>query len=176
MIGLVTAISSVVIALCALSLSIWQGMATRKHNRLSFRPHLTTWANSNAEKGFYSVELINNGIGPAVIEDFSIKVDGKQVSGEGAELVEKALKIALPNLQYHSQQSYLAKGYSMAPKERCTVLAVQFMGKPLPSREVIEHALNKGELEICYKSFYDETFRFSTHEDESKEPSKPLQE
>lgn len=168
MMELVTGISSIVIALCALGLSVWQACVARKHNKLSFKPHLSLMTHRDAEKGFYSVELINNGIGPAVIEDFSIKVDGKQVAGEGTEPLEKALKIVLPNLHYLSKQSYLAKGYSMAPKERCTVFAVQFTGKPMPTKEFIEHALNRGDLEICYKSFYEETFRFSTHEDESK--------
>jgi hypothetical protein len=173
MIGLVTGISSVVIALCALGLSVWQGMVARKHNKLSFRPHLTTWSHSDAEKGFYVLELINNGIGPAVIEEFSIKVDGKLISGDGAECIEKALKIVLPNLPYKAQQSYLAKGYSMAPKERCTVLAVQFLGKPLPSKEFVEHAFTRGDLDISYKSFYDEKFQFSTQEEKSNKPSQP---
>ena len=167
----VTGISSAVIALCALGFSIWQGILARKHNRLSFRPHLTTWTHSDAEKGFYTVDLINNGIGPAVIEEFSVKVDGKLVSGDGTEPIAKALKIVLPNLPYRSHQSYLAEGYSMAPKERCTVFAVQFLGQSLPSKEFVEHAINRGDLEISYSSFYDERFPFSTQEEKSKKLS-----
>jgi hypothetical protein len=160
-------ISSAVIALCALGFSIWQGKQTQKHNRLSFRPHLTTWSHSDAEKGFYAVDLINNGIGPAIIENFSIKVDGKPISGDGGEKIEKALKVLLPNLNYRSQHSYVAKGYSMSPKERCTVVAVQFLGPQLPSREFVENALNRGELEISYRSFYEEIFHFSTQEEKA---------
>lgn len=158
--GLVTGISSAVIALCALVFSICQGMQARKHNRLSVRPDLTTWEEKDAEKGFYGVELINNGIGPAVIEEFSVKVDGKLVSGDGSEPIVKAMKIVLPNLQYQSQQSYLGKGYVMAPKEQRTVFAVQFLGHPLPSMEFVEHAIKRCNLEITYKSFYGEKFRF----------------
>jgi len=106
--SVITGISSAVIALCALGLSIWQGCLARTHNRLSVRPHLTTWTHSDADKGFYVVELINNGIGPAIIEEFTVKVDGGLVSGDRSEAIENALKIALPNLPYRSQQSYLA--------------------------------------------------------------------
>jgi hypothetical protein len=171
--SVITGISTGVIALCALGLSIWQGILTRTHNRLSFRPHLTTWTHSDAEKGFYAVELINNGIGPAVIEEFSVKVDGKLVSGDGAEVIGKVLKIVLPNLPFKAQQSYLAKGYSMAPKERCTIFAVQFLGQSLPSKEFAEQAINRGDLDISYKSFYNERFSFSTQEEKSKKPSQP---
>lgn len=171
--SVITGISGAVIALCALGLSIWQGCLARRHNRLSFRPHLTTWTCSDAEKGFYMVELINHGIGPAVIEDFSVKVDGRLVPGNGSERLEKALKIVLPNLSYQSQQSYLGVGYVMAPKERCTVFAVQFIGQSLPSKEFVEHAINRGDLEISYKSFYHELFLFPTQEEKSKKLSRP---
>jgi hypothetical protein len=158
----ITGISSTVIALCALGFTIWQGMQTRKHNRISYRPHLTTWTHRNTEKGFYAIELINNGIGPAVIENFIVKVDDKRISGDGTEPMEKALKIVFPNLAYQSHQSYVALGYSMAPKERCTVVAVQFLGQQFPSKEFVEHALSRGDLEISYKSLYEEVFQLST--------------
>jgi hypothetical protein len=166
-------ISSVVIALCALGISVWQGIQTRKHNKLSFRPHLTTWTHSNIEKGFYAIELINNGLGPAIIESFTVKIDGKQISGEGAEPIEKALKILFPNHTYQSHHSYVAKGYSMAAKERCTVVAVQFTGPHLPSPEFVEHAINRGELEISYKSFYEEVFHLFTQKEKLNKPLQP---
>jgi len=61
----------------------------------------------------------------------------------------------------------------MAPKERCTIFAVQFTGQPLPSKELAEHAMNRGDLDIVYKSFYDEQFLFSTQEEKSKKLSQP---
>jgi len=167
----ITGISSTVIALCALVFSFWQGAQIKKHNMLSFRPHLTTWTRQNSDTGFYTVELINNGIGPAIIEDFVLKVDGKRISGDGTEPIEKALKILFPNLSYQSNHSYLAKNYSMAPKERCVVVSVQFSGPQLPSSEAVEHALNRGDLEISYKSFYEENFHYSSQEEKSNKPA-----
>ena len=167
----ITGISSTVIALCALVFSFWQGAQIKKHNRLSVKPHLTTWTHRNSDKGFYAVELINNGIGPAVIEDFVLKIDGKRISGDGTEPIEKALKILFPNFSYQTNHSYLAKNYSMAPKERCTVVSVQFVGPQFPSPEVVEHALNRGDLEISYKSFYEEDFYYSSQEEKSSKPA-----
>ena len=54
--NVVTGISSVLIALCALGYTIWQGKKAQRHNKLSFRPHLTSWTNEDADKGFYTVE------------------------------------------------------------------------------------------------------------------------
>lgn len=169
----VTGISTTVIALCALALSIWQGIQTRRHNRLSFMPHLTTWSNRDAEKGFYRIELINNGIGPALIEEFLVKVDGKVISGQGTEPIEKGLKIIFPNLDYTSLHGYVAKNYSMAAKEKVTIVAIQFLKQPFPSPEFVEHAYNRVSLEIAYKSFYEEQFHFSTQEEKSNKQMQP---
>ncbi len=163
-------ISSAVIALCALIFTIRQFAQARKHSRLSFRPHLTTWTDQDAAKGSWGLELLNNGLGPAIIETFVVKVDGKNISGDGAEPIEKALKILFPNFAYHARQSYLAKGYSMSAKERCTIVAVQFLGPQLPTAEFVGHAINRSALEISYKSFYDEIFYFSTEEESSNKP------
>lgn len=170
-----TGVSSCIIALCALIFTIWQGIQARKHNKLSYRPHLTTWTHSNADKGFYAVELINNGLGPALIEDFLVKVDGKVIPGEGTGPIEKALKILFPNHIYKSSHAFVAKGYSMAAKEKCTIVAVQFMKQPWPTREFVEHAIKRGNIEIIYKSFYKEPFRLSTEEEKSNEQIQPTQ-
>ena len=104
-----------------------------------------------------------------------VTVDGKIIKGEGAEPIEKALKIIFPNYNYQSHQSYVAKGYSMAAKEKCTIVAVQFTEQPWPTREFVEHAFNRGDIEIVYKSFYEEPFRLSTKEKKSNKQIQPTQ-
>ena len=155
-------VASIIIALCALVFTIKQGSQARKHNSLSVRPFLTIWTRQYSEKGLYEVELINNGLGPALIEKFTVKVDGKVITGEGTEPVEKALKVVFPNHNYQSHQSYVDKGYSMAPKEKCTIVAIQFTDQPWPTPESVSQAFNRAELEVAYKSFYEEPFLLST--------------
>ena len=158
-------ISSCIIALCALIFTTWQGFQARKHNKLSYRPHLTTWVHSDADKGFYVVDLINNGLGPALIENFILRVDGKIIPGEKTEPIEKALKILFPNHNYNCYHSFVSKGYSMAAKDKRTIVSVQFTNPPFPTSEFVEHALNRGDIEISYKSFYNEIFRLSTKDE-----------
>lgn len=109
--------SSAIIAFCALGPTIWQARVMRHHNKLSVTPHLTTWSHSDKTSSRYVVELLNNGIGPALMSSFQIQVDGQSIIGEGAEPIEKALKILLPQYQYASYLSYVSKGYMMDAKE-----------------------------------------------------------
>src|SRR3989338_4510805 len=109
--------SSAVVAVCALGLTVWQAAITRRHNRLSVTPHLTTWTQFEQATGRYSIEILNNGIGPALIKSFSVQVDGQPIVGEESEPIEKALKVLFPQYSFQSSQSYMARGYMMSPKE-----------------------------------------------------------
>ena len=163
----ITGISSAVIALCALAYTVWQGKQAQKHNKLSYRPHITSWSHRNTDKGVYAVEVMNNGLGPALIESFTVKIDGKVISGEGTEPIETGLKILFPNAQYQSHQAHMGKGYSMAAKEKCTIVAVQFSGATPLTKEAIEHTFNRADLIIKYKSYYEEEFIFSSEDEKS---------
>ena len=104
-----------------------------------------------------------------------IKVDGKVISGEGTEPIEKALKILFTSHTYKSHHAFVAKGYSMAAKEKSTIVAIQFINQPFPTREFVNHAMKRGNIEIIYKSFYKEFFRLSTSDEKSnKQISRPL--
>jgi hypothetical protein len=150
----IAGLSSAVIALCAFGITIWQVHITRRHNKLSVTPHLTTWAHSDKVKNMYSVELLNNGIGPALINSFQIQVDGHPIIGEGNEPMEKALKILFPQYQYSSGQSFLSKGYMMSAKETRNLITIQFYGEKFPTPEEFEHATKRARLIIGYESIY----------------------
>lgn len=94
------AIASFSVALCAFVFSFWQAKIVRDHNKISVKPHLTTWNSVDHDNGIYVVHVLNNGIGPALINKFEIRVDNKVISGDGTEPIEKALKILFPNQPY----------------------------------------------------------------------------
>ena len=148
--------SSAVIAVCALGFTVWQAAITRRHNKLSVTPHLTTWTQSEQATGRYSVEILNNGIGPALIKSFSVQVDGQPIGGEGSEPIEKALKVLFPQYSFHSSQVYMARGYMMSPKEARSLVTVQFFGERFPGQEEVDHAMKRTRLLIEYESIYGE--------------------
>lgn len=150
----IAGLSSAIIALCAFGLTIWQACITREHNKLSVTPHLTTWTYSDKAKNIYVVELLNNGIGPALIDSFQIQVDDHPIIGEGTEPIEKALKILFPQYQYSSWQSFVSKGYMMSPKETRNLVTIQFHGERLPTPEEVEHATKRARVLVEYESIY----------------------
>ena len=69
-----------IIAISALGLATWQGLAQRKHNQLSVKPHLVLERTVNNLSPQVTIILSNNGTGPAIIKDFQIYLDGEAVT------------------------------------------------------------------------------------------------
>jgi hypothetical protein len=165
--GEITATASLTIALCALLFSAWQGYQTRRHNRLSVSPRLTTWIDSSENQGEHSVELMNNGIGPAVIKSFELAVDGKDIQGEQEEKIKNAVKIIFPTEKYTITAGYLGGGYVMAAKESRTLVSLKFLLGSMPSGEEFKKKLSRTSLKIKFESMYGESFELKTEGMES---------
>jgi len=159
---LVTAVASVIIVFLAFFTSVWQGIVARRHNRISVKPHLTTWTESKPEEGVYRIELINNGIGPAIIRQFEVKIDGNKVPGVGTQLIESGLKILFPNYTYESYQSYVTDGYVMAKNENRELVRVKFVSDNQPTPDAVKKTFERADLLIEYESMYGEKFSLST--------------
>lgn len=159
--------ASVIIALCALIFTLWHAHQVRKHNRISVTPHLATWTHTDQDNHSVVVELMNNGIGPAMINFVELRVDDKPVVGEETELVSKALKILFPNYEYTSHQSYFSDGYVMAEKEKRPFVAVKFFGERVPTAEEVSHAMKRSRLIIEYQSMYGRCFCLDSGEEKS---------
>jgi hypothetical protein len=73
------------VSILALVVSINSAAATREHNRLSVRPHISLSFNAN-DKGAGWIRTIS-GAGPAIINTFEVTVDGKPVQTWDAVLM-----------------------------------------------------------------------------------------
>jgi hypothetical protein len=163
----VAGISSAIIAFCALGLTLWQACVMRRHNKLSVQPYLTTWVHRDEGPSHFIlvVDLLNNGVGPALIKTFKVFVDGHEIKGQEDEPMQKALKLLFPQYIYQSNQSFMSDGYMMSPKESRNLVTIKFTGSNLPKTEEIEHAKNRVNISIRYESIYRESQTFDTSKD-----------
>ena len=152
----IAGLSSALIALCALGFTYWQVCISRRYNKLSVIPYLTTWSNLEYEKGTYTVNIMNNGVGPALIKSFQIFVDGQKVDGYGLGLIEKALTILFPAHKYNSYKAFLSDGYMMASNEKRVLVSIQFVGLSYPKTEEIDQVNKRVKIVIDYESIYSE--------------------
>ena len=144
------AIASVIVALSAFGVAIWQGWLTRRHNILSVRPKLQI--NVNTLSGlFYHLE--NQGLGPAIVNDFKIKY--------GDTVIENPLEDPYPKIFDEKLYGYEYKfnipriGASILPNSKNKLLFSLVPVKPLGEpKEVLGLIYRTLIFEISYKSMY----------------------
>lgn len=75
----VISLCAAIVALCSLSVSIFEARATRRHNRNSVRPILQLHRIWHHEGGRTGVRLSNRGLGPAIVTSSKVWIDGGEI-------------------------------------------------------------------------------------------------
>jgi len=91
--GVVVAICATVIAVVSLAVSVYEARATRRHNRISVRPFLELRVGLSQGRTA-GLQLINAGLGPAVITRTALTLDGQPLG----EFSESSVNVLRSNL------------------------------------------------------------------------------
>ncbi len=174
----IIATASVVIAGCALLFTAWQGMETRKHNKLSVRPILTGETfdaeRYSVEKDIrrVSLEIINSGIGPAIIKSFVLIFDDEEIARNDVNAYCNFMKQKLRGMKGIKGVEdidklglgFLMCGSVMKEGDRQMIWDIKYINKDDPQNDNIA-TLYKITLIVEYQSVYDgDVFTFDTRE------------
>lgn len=157
------------VSICALLLTINQAVMTRKHNRLTVRPHLTSFTDNVPHPSFGGISLIkmslsNNGIGPAVVKSFQPMLDGVPLDPENFDELLSIAKRELPVslLDQGCRFSLFRKGYVMAKDESMSVAEIAYAPTIHDDPKALEAALQRFHLKVDYESIYEEKFSYDS--------------
>ena len=159
-------IASIVIALCALFLTIYQGIQTRYHNRLSVLPYLQIVHSSTSSKqDYYSIYIENKGMGPARITGIEANVGNEFIrfneeinySSIFNSLKKKGIvDVDMSNINFTSfgPNAYIDEG------EKVYLMQLQ-SNSSKESKENFIKAINSIDFLFCYSSVYGDQFYIS---------------
>lgn len=157
-----------VLALCALFLTCWQTIGMHRHNKLSVQPHLTTWANQDDNGGFYIVrfELLNNGLGPAIMKHFEVFFDGKKIGSNFDKLtLEKNIENILkqcPGIIRHTI-STIGLDFPVPANYKETLLEIHVPTHTQFDKKPYQEFIDKFDAEFYYQSMYGQKFFYHTY-------------
>jgi len=186
-------IAPILIALCALALSIQQGCASRKQskedaqdgarsrehektlfeetqrqNRLSCQPHLTShsYADSREDGVYMSYSVNNHGLGPAFIKDVQLFLD-EQPFELGRAPIKAIANAVFGNLEGFDvkKHSWMKPGYAFPEKAAYSYGLFFFKGMSEETYAETEDAFERMQIRIEYESIYGERFVFNSRED-----------
>ena len=150
----IVSLSAIIIAIASIGVTIWQGIETRKHNRLSVRPGLEI--TFGLDKDNFGYFLTNNGLGPAIITYKKLFVDGKEVHYTGFSGYDEFIsKLGLNDHKVSHTGIYPGKTIKANEK----VYIIRFFLKEKDNVEtLLPNIYNRVNIEIGYKSMYDESY------------------
>jgi hypothetical protein len=149
---------TLVIAVAAIGLAIWEGAENRRHNRLSVQPRLAGAVDAGRESAAEYVRMTveNTGLGPAVVKTFRIYWDGvprdtiKPSSSTQWQTVIEAVADARTQVTARG----LSRGYYFPPGRQHTVFDAR-RTSPSPEGEgALARVLDRLAVQICYCSIY----------------------
>jgi hypothetical protein len=127
-------------------------METRRHNRLSVRPKLEL--SFNAGKDNFGFNVVNNGLGPAVITGLTIRVDGQKAdySGYLDDILGKM------NLQGRLlKKSAIDSGSTLTAGGNAVIFICKFQDND--DREaILKNVYSRISIQMKYADMYDEPF------------------
>ncbi|PSS51672.1 hypothetical protein [Pseudomonas sp. BBP2017] len=120
----VVAFASVFVACVAVRLSARQIKMHEQHNRRMATPHLSAWNSTDVETRSYCFTLENNGLGPAIIREVCLWVDGVQLQGEGPDLLEAASRRLFGAIPYEQHAEWFIVGEFIPPGKKFNTTTV----------------------------------------------------
>jgi hypothetical protein len=155
--------SSAVISVCALFLTSYQVWATRKHNKLSVQPRLTTYRHIERDVADEKVirvfaGLRNSGLGPAYIQSFEILVNDVPFLITETEDFYKLINQSLTATLVQSRIEVLRKNHVLSKDEKADLIDL----KILDGTALTLIQLEEFHVRVIYESAYGDTFTYDS--------------
>src|SRR3982751_4322265 len=157
-------IAAAVIALAALGFSLYEGRATRKHNRLSVKPFLVDVIRISPAHTRMCLIVKNNGLGPAIIRQWSLLVDGKPYKELGITQWQQLTQHL--GLSGAVNYSYFEPYHALATGDFEELVGMEVKSYSQDSADLFRAALRRLTVIMVYESMYQETFRFEFQGDQ----------
>ena len=163
--------AALLVSICALFLTISQAMATRKHNRLTVRPHLATYTDNKADLEragvrIIKIEITNSGLGPAIIKTFEPLLDGEPLKADDPDdlfpVVRKTIPANLIDDECHI--TVLRPGHVLANDEVVTIAHLAIVPTIHDDPKALKEALDRFHIRVRYESGYEESFAYDSRE------------
>lgn len=169
--------AALVISVCAVVLTLASASATRKHNRLSVRPHMATFTTRGPDKDDSSVYVVavtlrNCGLGPAIIRKFEVLLDGVPVAVEKPDDLFPIFDETIKAEKVVSKCNFavLHPDHAMAKDEVVPVATVAIRPPFYPE---MEDDLQRFHLRVTFESMYGESFCYDSRDHRRQLDTRP---
>lgn len=166
-------LSAMMISLLTLIIFIYQTNIMRQQSRLSVTPRLSFNQQETTNDSIYTYRnnMINKGLGPAIVESVTIIYKGERIDMRFSDFFEKYFP-RFPEFATLQSDTRLSKGSTLSQGESVNfftlVAPLQTIDAFRDYLEVEDDAL-PFDIEVIYRSIYKERWKMYLHSDEPLE-------
>jgi hypothetical protein len=156
--GIETSLSicAIFISLVSLLATFWQADLTRMHNMLSVRPRVLATHYLSGPDDKNGIYISNSGLGPAIITNLQVVINGKTFNGLGRNKWPEALNSIHIGGNCFLQAWPLEESI-LKSSEEVALLEVAKEKPPVCTQSLLKLLVQYGvKIKINYKSMYDE--------------------
>jgi hypothetical protein len=152
----------IVVSLCAISLTVFQAMTTRRHARLSVQPRIEWRITEDATRGTIELSLANVGFGPGTLRGLAFVIDGQPIPAVDLEACQEVSR----RIGRHDEAKWdtrcfaNAHDYVLRPGDTATIYA----SAPVAALADTDHAADLVDYRrfgasATYCSFYEDCWQ-----------------
>ena len=151
------------VAICALFLTVYQAYLSRRYNRISVAPKLSSFASRDSDQGLgeIHIKLCNNGLGPALIENFKFVLDDDDLCFEDSSEALDFLTDLVGIIQTRCAITTLTRDTILKTGEEVSIIHVTFLEDEGRGWAHIESLVDRLAINVKYQSMYGEQFEYS---------------
>lgn len=162
----VIALGSLIVAICAIAISICEGRQTRHHHRLSLKPSLVLHTNKGNNPTIIEAKLVNAGLGPAVIKHTTILISGRVLEGSIEQMIELVVNTCTEGLKVKQQVcGSMTPGFILRAAEEHLVLRVQLNDQETCGPKKLGESFDILDIVVEFESFYGESYIYDSRDD-----------
>ncbi len=150
---LITSVCAVVVAICALLVSIWQGYLNRKHYRLSSMPFISVCKAPNGE-----LKIENSGTGLAILKEFTFIINETEFDGTDPEYWKKLHSALGTQLTGRVDAYYFSPGTRIESGKSFPLIA--WSANSDDGSDLLNEFTKNSKFNIVYSSMYGEDFHY----------------
>jgi hypothetical protein len=144
---LLIALLAVFISFLTLFVYLYQSTIMKTQQKMSVWPHVTFGPSWGSD--YFTINLINKGVGPAIIKNVSVEINNSQIDG-----IHEIMKFVPDSLQSEYNYSSLFVGQVIMAGEKIQLFQSRNTGTIRYLLKLMES--EKIKIEVCYCSVYND--------------------
>ena len=153
----IIALASLIVAVVALSVAVWEVRSSRHHNRLSVRPELMQYSDASEDDLVFRLGVENCGLGPARILWCGLEDLPATAPGNTPLAVRGYIEQIIGAVSNRVTVELIHPRYVLAQGEKREVLAVELRDITQEQARVIFGRLRRLDVRVKFESLYGES-------------------